>query len=86
MQKFPKPWRSERVPDGYAVRDAEGKIVAHIHGWDGPGNSHNVLAPLTMAEAREMSQRIAELAKTREQADATPPQHGNTETLQFKPR
>jgi hypothetical protein len=52
-------WRSESVPGGYAVRDARGRIVAHVFGQDEPWKSTKVPAPLTMEEAKEMALNIA---------------------------
>jgi hypothetical protein len=49
MDRFPPPWRSEKVPNGYAVRDAAGKIVARIFGG----------VDLTMDEAKEIALTIA---------------------------
>ena len=42
-----------------AVRDAAGKIVAHIFGRDEPWICPEVPAPLTMDEAKEMALNIA---------------------------
>jgi hypothetical protein len=58
MAHFPAPWRSERVPGGYAVRDARGRIVAHVFGQDEPWKSTKV-SLLTMEEAKEMALNIA---------------------------
>jgi hypothetical protein len=56
--RFPAPWSSEKIPGGYAVRDAERKVVAHIYGQDAP---INVSKALTLDEAREMATYIAKL-------------------------
>ena len=54
MDRSTTAWRSEKVPGGYAVRYAAGKIVAHIFGRDEPWICPEVPAPLTMDEAKEM--------------------------------
>jgi hypothetical protein len=59
MDRSTTAWRSEKVPGGYAVRDAAGKIVAHIFGRDEPWICPEVPAPLTMDEAKEMALNIA---------------------------
>jgi hypothetical protein len=59
MDRFPSPWRSEKVPGGYAVRDASGRIVAHIFGRTEPWICPGVPAPLTLDEAKEMAVNIA---------------------------
>ena len=59
MGSFRQTWRSEKVPGGYAVRDAAGKVVAHIYGWDESWKSTEVPTPLTMDEAKEMALNIA---------------------------
>jgi hypothetical protein len=58
MERSPTPWRSEKVPGGYAVRDARGRIVAQVFGQDVPCESR--FAPMTMDEAKEMALNIAE--------------------------
>jgi hypothetical protein len=51
----PKSWRAERVPSGYAVRDASGRTVAHIYGQEEAG----VTCYPTMEEAKEIALNIA---------------------------
>ena len=30
-RRFPAPWRSEKMPGGYVVRDANGQALAHVY-------------------------------------------------------
>ena len=57
MPAFPSPWRPERIPGGYAIRDAQGKVVAHVYGQEAPA----IPTALTLEEAREMAVHVAEL-------------------------
>jgi hypothetical protein len=29
---LPAPWRAEKIPDGYVVRDANGQALAYVYG------------------------------------------------------
>jgi hypothetical protein len=31
-RQLPAPWRVERIPDGYVVRDAHGLALAYVYG------------------------------------------------------
>jgi hypothetical protein len=30
-RRFPSPWRADKVPGGYVVRDANGQALAYIY-------------------------------------------------------
>jgi hypothetical protein len=30
-RRFPPPWTAEKMPDGYAVRDANGQALAYVY-------------------------------------------------------
>jgi hypothetical protein len=30
-RRFPAPWRADKIPGGYVVRDANGQALAHIY-------------------------------------------------------
>ncbi len=30
-RRFPAPWRAERIPGGYVVRDANGQAIAWVY-------------------------------------------------------
>ena len=58
-ERFPPPWRAEMIPGGFAVRDAAGRLVAHVY-----GNAHRIEgAPRTLSldEAKEMANLIVKL-------------------------
>ena len=54
---FPSPWRPERIPGGYAIRDAQGKVLAHVYGQEAPA----IPTALTLEEAKEMAVHVAKL-------------------------
>lgn len=31
-RRFPTPWREEKIPGGYVVRDANGQALVHVYG------------------------------------------------------
>ena len=33
-RRFPAPWRADKIPGGYVVRDANGQALAHIYSRD----------------------------------------------------
>jgi hypothetical protein len=55
----PAPWRFEKVPGGYAVRDAKGMLIAHVYGQDSPSG-----IGMTLDQAKEIASQIAKLAET----------------------
>jgi hypothetical protein len=34
--RFPAPWRADKVPGGYVVRDASGRALAHVYAGEEP--------------------------------------------------
>ena len=50
------PWRLEKVPGGYAVRDAKGMLIAHVYGQEFPGS-----IGMTLEQAKEIASQIAKL-------------------------
>jgi hypothetical protein len=30
-RRFPPPWRADKIPGGYVVRDANGQALAHVY-------------------------------------------------------
>jgi hypothetical protein len=46
--RFPPPWRADKIPGGYVVRDANGQALAYIYSRDSEGPSQNELRyPIT---------------------------------------
>ena len=33
-RRFPAPWRSDKIPGGYVVRDANGQSLVYVHSRD----------------------------------------------------
>jgi hypothetical protein len=33
-RRFPAPWRADKIPGGYIVRDANGQALAYVHSRD----------------------------------------------------
>jgi hypothetical protein len=46
-RRFPAPWRADKVPGGYVVRDASGQALARLYGRE------------TEADARQATRRGA---------------------------
>lgn len=63
MREFPRPWRPEKVPGGYAVRDAAGTLIAHIFGRDGTCKTEESPPALTMDEAKAMALTLSNAAE-----------------------
>lgn len=55
-RNFPAPWKVERIPGGFVVKDANGQQLAHVFS----GNSQ-VAKTLTEDEARRLASAIARL-------------------------
>ena len=57
MQDFPAPWRVERIPGGFLVRDKARRPVARVYGQEKP----IVPGAMTLDQAEEMALTIATL-------------------------
>jgi K+/H+ antiporter YhaU regulatory subunit KhtT len=55
--RFPAPWRADKAPGGYVVRDANGQALAYIYSRDNEAEARQAKM-LTKDEAR----RIASLS------------------------
>lgn len=62
MPRFLTPWRVEKIPGGYTVRDATDRVLARIYGQCEP--KEGCVAALTLEEAEEMALTIAMLPQT----------------------
>jgi hypothetical protein len=59
-RRFPAPWREEKIPGGYVVRDATGQAMIYIYGR--PNENEAIAAKsLTMDEARRIAINVAKL-------------------------
>ncbi len=68
-RRFPPPWRAERDEHGYAVRDANGVVIARVYSRDDlhAARRDNYISHLTSDEARRIAKaivRLPELLKT----------------------
>jgi hypothetical protein len=59
-RRFPPPWRADKIPGGYVVRDANGQALAHIYSRDNEDEARQAKV-LTKDEARRIAVNIARL-------------------------
>jgi hypothetical protein len=59
-RRFPAPWRADKIPGGYVVRDANGQALAHIYSRDNEAEALQAKV-LTKDEARRIAVNIARL-------------------------
>jgi len=64
-RRFPAPWRADKIPGGYVVRDASGQAIAYIYSRDSEVEAQQAKAlttgALTTGEARRIAINIARL-------------------------
>jgi hypothetical protein len=66
--RFPAPWRADKVPGGYVVRDANGHALAYIYSRDNEAEARQAKV-LTQDEARRIDVNIARLPELLGKAD-----------------
>jgi K+/H+ antiporter YhaU regulatory subunit KhtT len=59
-RRFPPPWRTDKIPGGYVVRDANGQALAYIYSRDSEAEAMQAKV-LTKDEARRIAVNIARL-------------------------
>ena len=59
-RRFPPPWRADKMPGGYVVRDANGQALAYIYSRDSEAEAMQAKV-LTKDEARRIAVNIARL-------------------------
>ena len=59
-RRFPPPWRADRTPHGYVVRDANGQELAYIYSRENEDEARQAKV-LTKDEARRIAINIARL-------------------------
>ena len=59
-RRFPAPWRPDRIPGGYVVRDSSGQIVAWVYARATTAEAMQAKV-LTLDEARRIAINIARL-------------------------
>jgi hypothetical protein len=57
-RRFPPPWRADRIPGGYVVRDANGQAIAYIYSRENEAEARQAKV-LTADEARRIAINIA---------------------------
>jgi hypothetical protein len=59
-RRFPPPWRADKTPHGYLVRDANGQELAYIYSRENEAEAMQAKV-LTKDEARRIAVNIARL-------------------------
>jgi hypothetical protein len=60
IRRFPPPWRAERMPGGYVVRDANDQALAYVYSRANEAEAMQAKV-LTDDEARRVAANIARL-------------------------
>jgi hypothetical protein len=67
-RRFPAPWRADKIPGGYVVRDANGQALAYIYSRDSEAEALQAKV-LTKDEARRIAVNVARLPELLGKAD-----------------
>jgi hypothetical protein len=59
-RRFPAPWRADKVPGGFVVRDANGQALAYLYSRENEAEARQGKV-LTADEARRIAINIARL-------------------------
>jgi hypothetical protein len=59
-RRFPPPWRADRTPHGYVVRDANGQALAYVYSRETAVEAMQAKV-LTKDEARRIAVNVARL-------------------------
>jgi hypothetical protein len=59
-RRLPPPWRAERIPGGYVVRDANEQSIAYVYARTDEAEARQAKV-LTADEARRVAANIARL-------------------------
>jgi hypothetical protein len=57
-RRFPAPWRADKMPGGYVVRDANGQALAYLYSRDSEAEALQAKV-LTADEARRIAINVA---------------------------
>jgi hypothetical protein len=66
-RRFPSPWRADKIPGGYLVRDASGQAIAYLYSRENEDEVRQAKV-LTKDEAR-CGAHIARLPELLEKSD-----------------
>jgi len=59
-RRFPPPWRADKMPGGYVVRDANGQALVYLYSRDNEAEAMQAKV-LTADEARRIATNVAKL-------------------------
>jgi hypothetical protein len=59
-RRFPSPWRVDKIPGDYVIRDATGQTLAFVYSRDSDSEARQAKV-LTKDEARRIAVNIARL-------------------------
>jgi K+/H+ antiporter YhaU regulatory subunit KhtT len=59
-RRFPPPWRADKMPGGYVVRDANGQALVYVYSRDNEAEALQAKV-LTADEARRIAINVAKL-------------------------
>ena len=57
-RRFPPPWRADKIPGGYVVRDANGQSLVYVYSRDNEAEALQAKV-LTKDEARRIAVNVA---------------------------
>ena len=81
-RRFPPPWRADKMPGGYVVRDANGQALVYIYSRESEAEAMQAKV-LTKDEARRIAVNVARLpellGKRDGDAEAPPKKLGRCE-------
>jgi hypothetical protein len=67
-RRFPAPWRADKIPGGYVVRDANGQALVYVYSRDNEAEALQARV-LTKDEARRIAVNVARLPQLLGKAD-----------------
>ena len=67
-RRFPPPWRADKIPGGYVVRDANGQSIAYVYSRETEAEALQAKV-LTKDEARRIAVNVARLPQLLGKAD-----------------
>ena len=61
-RRFPAPWRADKIPGGYVVRDANGQALVYVYSRDNDAEALQARV-LTKDQARRIAVNVARLPR-----------------------